>query len=95
MPTGVYLHHSRGPRSEETKRKISEKLMGHPPNPINAEGRAKISARMSGKNNPMYGKHPISTPESREKQSKAWLGKKHTPESKEKMSKALKIADVN
>ena len=57
--------------------------------------RAKISAKVSGKNNPMYGVHLIASEETRQKLSDAqrgenngFYGKHHTEEAKRKMSEA-------
>ena len=42
--------------TEETKRKISQKLQGRIGKPHTLESRKKLSALMSGKNHPMWGK---------------------------------------
>lgn len=88
---------------EESKKKMSEALLGRK---VSEETKQKISknhADVSGKNNPNYGKfgedNPLygrrHTEETKEKMSKArsgknnpWYGKHHTKETKEKMSKS-------
>lgn len=64
-----------GPRSEETKRKMSESAKGKH---YSDETRKKLSAAMKGENHPNYGK------------SSAMKGKKHSEETKQKMSLAAK-----
>lgn len=70
------------PRSDETKKKMSEAMKGHI---IPAAQRAEHSKKMSGEGNPMFGKKRVFTPEWLAKQSLARIGKKHTEETKAKM----------
>lgn len=89
------------PKTEEWKRKVSEKLMGHE---VTQETRDKVSRGNTGKvrtdefkkNVGEFHKGKIVSEETREKLStlnkgnRNWLGKKHTDESKQKVSKANK-----
>ena len=80
------------PRSEETKRKLSEALKGlntwmkgrH----LSEKTRKKLSENHKGKNHPMFGKH--HTEESKNKISKAKKGKHLTEETKRKISESNK-----
>ena len=67
-------------RSDETKERISNALMGHI---VSAETREKMSKALKGKN---LGHHHSA--EAREKISKAHMGKAMSIETREKMSKA-------
>lgn len=65
------------PRSEETKKKISETLKSK-----------NLGESMKGKNNPFFGKKHSN--ETKEKLSKYWLGKKRKPFTKEHRLKLSK-----
>ena len=79
------------PKSEEHKANLSKSLLGHE---VSEEAKAKTRAKISGKNNPNYGK-PCT--EKRKAQiSKAnkgrpgyWLGKCRSEKTKSKIGKAL------
>ena len=78
--------------SEETRKKISEKMKGEN-NPMynknfSEEHRRRLSEASKGENHRMYGKH--HTEETRKKISEANEGRKHTEEAKRKMSIAQK-----
>ena len=78
--------------SEESKKKISESLKGHPGymkgKKHKEESKKKISESHKGENNHMYGKK--QSEEHKKKRSKSMKGKKHTEETKKKMSEANK-----
>jgi hypothetical protein len=80
------------PVSLETRKKLSDSLMGRPfakkGISLSEEHKQKISNATSGKNNGMYGKK--HTLESIEKNRKSNTGKKHTKETKRKMSNSHK-----
>ena len=78
------LGKKRGPRSEETKRKISETNKLREPVRHTSESRAKISAANKGKPKP-----PISD-ETRRKLSESHRGKSPSPETRLKLSEAMK-----
>lgn len=63
-----------GPRSEDTRRKISESLQGHP---VSEDARRKISE---------VARNPSE--ETRRRMSEAHLGKKHTEDTRRKMSES-------
>ncbi len=92
------------PKSEETKRKLSEINKGKT---LSSETKKKISEKLKGSNNPFYGKkHPKEimdiivkanlglkkSIETKEKLSKSLKGKIVTEETKEKMRKAQQIS---
>lgn len=82
--------------SEKTRKKISEVKMGHT---VSTKAREKISKSLSGKNNPMWGKHPSEkTKEKIRKTLKAkdnsdWE-KRFTEKYRKKMSMSLKGEDI-
>ncbi len=91
LPVGIY---KRKPRSEETKRKISEALKGpknpNYGNPRSIETRNKMSESRRGEKNQWYGKH--LSPEHRRKISESHIGQSHkcSAESRKRMSEAQK-----
>ena len=75
MPTGIY---KRKPRSEETRKRMSESKLGNK-NPmfgreVSEETRKKLSKANSGTNNGFYGKKHLK--EARDKISKANKGRR-------------------
>lgn len=80
MPTGIY---KRKPRSEETKRKISKTLIGHP---VSNETRKKLSEALTGRQLSEEHKRKISL----NGFHYGMLGKKTSVETKKKISEALK-----
>lgn len=78
--------------SDETRKKIGKANRGKPSAkkgvPHTAEEKANLSAKMKGKNNPMYGKH--HTTEAKEKNRQSHLGKRHTAETIARISASVK-----
>jgi len=75
--------------SDETKKKISDKLKGYQRGPMSEETKLKISISKQKKESPNKGKK--YSDETRKKMSISKLGKKRTKESIEKQSESLKI----
>lgn len=78
--------------SDETKKKISNTLLGKKLGPMSDETKAKLSAVMSGENNPSYNKK--RSDETKEKMRLAKLGEKHpmygkTQDEEYKLKKAI------
>lgn len=73
--------------SEETKEKMRVSALNR--SPVSEETKSKISKRVSGEGNPMYGKSAMKgkhhSDESKQKIREGNLGKKHSEESKLKM----------
>lgn len=71
--------------SDSTKRKIGAAHKGRKRKPFTDATRLKMSLATTGSKNPMFGKHVSA--ETRDKLSRAGLGRNHTEEYKARMSK--------
>lgn len=83
------LHHKGKPKSEETRRKISDTQKGKKRKPLSEEHKRKIGEACKGERNGFFGK--THSEEAKRKNAESHKGKTHSKETKQKMSEAIKL----